>query len=69
MLFDSIYKFDVAWLMVQVVDETDRLLGEAYQSWLPAVLKLSSPNDEVFAPCVEAFSASICGSFKTIRRL
>ncbi|XP_021750907.1 DEAD-box ATP-dependent RNA helicase 1-like isoform X1 [Chenopodium quinoa] len=60
--------FTLEHLRYLVVDETDRLLGEAYQSWLPAVLKLSSLNDEVFAPCVEAFSASICGSFKTIRR-
>lgn len=60
--------FTLEHLRYLVVDETDRLLGEAYQSWLPAVLKLSHPSDEVFAHCVEALSPSVCGSFKTIRR-
>ena len=59
----------VDWLLMQVVDETDRLLGEAYQSWLPTVLKLARPSDEILAKCADVFSPSFCGSFKTIRRL
>lgn len=60
--------FTLEHLQYLVVDETDRLLGEAYQSWLPTVLKMARPSDEMFASCVEAFSPSFCGSFKTIRR-
>ncbi|KNA08325.1 hypothetical protein SOVF_163570 [Spinacia oleracea] len=60
--------FTLEHLRYLVVDETDRLLGEAYQSWLPAVLKLSRPSDEVFAPCVKSFPPSISGHFRTIRR-
>ncbi|CAO2823383.1 unnamed protein product [Amaranthus hypochondriacus] len=60
--------FTLEHLRYLVVDETDRLLGEAYQAWLPTVLHLARSNGEVFGHSVEALSPSICGSFKTIRR-
>jgi ATP-dependent RNA helicase DDX51/DBP6 len=40
----------IFFLVVQVVDETDRLLREAYQAWLPTVLQLtSSTNKDLFS--------------------
>uniref|UniRef100_A0A7C9DIE0 ATP-dependent RNA helicase n=1 Tax=Opuntia streptacantha TaxID=393608 RepID=A0A7C9DIE0_OPUST len=61
--------FTLEHLRYLVVDETDRLLREAYQSWLPTVLKLAQPSDDVFAPHAEPFSPLNCGFFKTIRRM
>ncbi|KAH9621302.1 hypothetical protein KSS87_021778 [Heliosperma pusillum] len=55
--------------LFDVVDETDRLLREAYQSWLPSVLKLVQSSDEVSASHVKPFSTAFCGSFRTIRRV
>lgn len=51
-----------------MVDETDRLLREAYQSWLPTVLELtSSTNQDLFTS--ESFSGvSMPHSLTTIRR-
>ncbi|TXG47985.1 hypothetical protein EZV62_027279 [Acer yangbiense] len=51
-----------------VVDETDRLLREAYQAWLPTVLQLTRINHESHVPCVNTFLPSTFGSLKTIRR-
>ncbi|XP_074269593.1 DEAD-box ATP-dependent RNA helicase 1 [Silene latifolia] len=61
--------FTLEHLRYLVVDETDRLLREAYQSWLPSVLKLVQSSDEVSAPHVKAFSTAFCDSFRTIRRV
>lgn len=52
----------------QVVDETDRLLREAYQSWLPTVLQLTRFSDEGFFPGAHTVRATSLGSLKTIRR-
>ncbi|THU52128.1 hypothetical protein C4D60_Mb10t00740 [Musa balbisiana] len=38
--------FSLEHLCYLVVDETDRLLREAYQSWLPNVIQLSQSNDQ-----------------------
>ncbi|MED6192633.1 DEAD-box ATP-dependent RNA helicase 1 [Stylosanthes scabra] len=38
--------FTLEHLQYLVLDETDRLLCEAYQSWLPAVLELAQSNDD-----------------------
>lgn len=49
-----------------MVDETDRLLREAYQSWLPTVLQLAYSSNQTFE------DDNICptfGSLKTIRSL
>lgn len=53
--------------LFQVVDETDRLLREAYQSWLPTVIQLTRPCDMLFPS--DSFFPSAFSSLKTIRRL
>lgn len=59
--------FSLEHLCYLVVDETDRLLREAYQSWLPTVIKLSASNDQaIFAN--EKIATSIVGSLCTLRR-
>ncbi|KAM1592579.1 hypothetical protein EV1_036026 [Malus domestica] len=60
--------FTLEHLCYLVVDETDRLLREAYQSWLPTVLQITRPDDESFLPCAQNFLPSPFGSLKTIRR-
>ncbi|XP_011037479.1 PREDICTED: DEAD-box ATP-dependent RNA helicase 1 isoform X1 [Populus euphratica] len=60
--------FTLEHLCYLVVDETDRLLREAYQSWLPTVLKLTRPYDEGLVPGVNNFLPCASGSLKTIRR-
>ncbi|KAH8510695.1 hypothetical protein H0E87_008288 [Populus deltoides] len=60
--------FTLEHLCYLVVDETDRLLRESYQSWLPTVLKLTSPYDESLVPGVNNFLPYASGSLKTIRR-
>ncbi|KAH7545182.1 hypothetical protein FEM48_Zijuj01G0066500 [Ziziphus jujuba var. spinosa] len=60
--------FTLEHLCYLVVDETDRLLREAYQSWLPTVLQLTRFSDEGFFPCAHTFRPSLFGSLKTIRR-
>ena len=55
--------------MFQVVDETDRMLREAYQSWLPTMLQLTRSNDESFYPRALDVIPSTFNSLKTIRRL
>ncbi|KAL6282680.1 hypothetical protein ACE6H2_013609 [Prunus campanulata] len=59
--------FTLEHLCYLVVDETDRLLREAYQSWLPTVLQITRANDESFLPCAQTFLPSPF-SLKTIRR-
>ncbi|XP_031097808.1 DEAD-box ATP-dependent RNA helicase 1 [Ipomoea triloba] len=58
--------FTLEHLCYLVVDETDRLLREAYQSWLPTVLQLTRPCDMLFPS--DSFSPSAFSSLKTIRR-
>uniref|UniRef100_A0A6M2EP31 ATP-dependent RNA helicase n=1 Tax=Populus davidiana TaxID=266767 RepID=A0A6M2EP31_9ROSI len=60
--------FTLEHLCYLVVDETDRLLRESYQSWLPTVLKLTCPYDESLMPGVNNFLPYASGSLKTIRR-
>lgn len=60
--------FTLEHLCYLVVDETDRLLRESYQSWLPTVLKLTCPYDESLVPGVNNFLPCASGSLKTIRR-
>ncbi|XP_020217264.1 DEAD-box ATP-dependent RNA helicase 1 [Cajanus cajan] len=50
--------FTLEHLYYLVVDETDRLLREDYQSWLPAVLESTQSNDDVFQS----------GVLRTVRR-
>ncbi|KAK9268056.1 hypothetical protein L1049_010495 [Liquidambar formosana] len=60
--------FTLEHLCYLVVDETDRLLREAYQSWLPTVLQLTCSNDESLFPCAKTCLPYTVGSLKTIRR-
>ncbi|XP_062162855.1 DEAD-box ATP-dependent RNA helicase 1 [Alnus glutinosa] len=60
--------FTLEHLCYLVVDETDRLLREAYQSWLPTMLQLTRSNDESFYPCASNVLPSTFNSLKTIRR-
>ncbi|OWM85500.1 hypothetical protein CDL15_Pgr019124 [Punica granatum] len=59
--------FTLEHLCYLVVDETDRLLREAYQSWLPTVLRITEANDGGLSNTRD-FSLPIFGSLKTIRR-
>ncbi|KAM6575634.1 hypothetical protein CsatA_023961 [Cannabis sativa] len=59
--------FTLEHLCYLVVDETDRLLREAYQSWLPTVLQMTR-YDEGFFPRAPTFLPLSLGSLKTIRR-
>uniref|UniRef100_A0A2N9GT07 ATP-dependent RNA helicase n=1 Tax=Fagus sylvatica TaxID=28930 RepID=A0A2N9GT07_FAGSY len=60
--------FTLEHLCYLVVDETDRLLREAYQSWLPTVLQLTHSSDESLYPCASNFLPFSFNSIKTIRR-
>ncbi|RVW34891.1 DEAD-box ATP-dependent RNA helicase 1 [Vitis vinifera] len=60
--------FTLKHLRYLVVDETDRLLREAYQSWLPTVLQLTRSSDESLFPCGKTILPSTFGSMNTIRR-
>ncbi|KAJ6765184.1 ATP-DEPENDENT RNA HELICASE DDX51 [Salix koriyanagi] len=60
--------FTLEHLCYLVVDETDRMLREAYQSWLPTVLNLTRIYDENLMPGVNNFLPFASGSLKTIRR-
>ncbi|KAK4399380.1 DEAD-box ATP-dependent RNA helicase 1 [Sesamum angolense] len=53
-------------LALQVVDETDRLLREAYQSWLPNVLQLAYSQSQSPFPCTDGIVPTF-GVLKTIR--
>ncbi|KAJ9548745.1 hypothetical protein OSB04_021288 [Centaurea solstitialis] len=61
--------FTLEHLHFLVVDVTDRLLREAYQSWLPTVLQCT--NSSIEGPYAYANNPipSIFGSLKTIRRI
>ncbi|KAB1222687.1 DEAD-box ATP-dependent RNA helicase 1 [Morella rubra] len=61
--------FTLEHLCYLVVDETDRLLREAYQSWLPTVLQLTRSTDEDVYPYASHFLPSTFNSLRTIRRL
>ncbi|XP_072954521.1 DEAD-box ATP-dependent RNA helicase 1 [Typha angustifolia] len=59
--------FSLEHLHYLVVDETDRLLREEYQSWLPTVIQLTHSNDdESFGH--ETTSPSMLGFLTTFRR-
>ncbi|KAG8637462.1 DEAD-box ATP-dependent RNA helicase 1 isoform X1 [Manihot esculenta] len=60
--------FTLEHLCYLVVDETDRMLREEYQSWLPTVLEMTHPNSESIMPQVNSFFPSVFGRLKTIRR-
>ncbi|CAL5411712.1 unnamed protein product [Camellia sinensis] len=60
--------FTLEHLCYLVVDETDRLLREAYQSWLPTVLQLIQSSVGSLFPHANNFFSSPFGSLKTIRR-
>ncbi|KAL7181293.1 hypothetical protein ACSBR1_040216 [Camellia fascicularis] len=60
--------FTLEHLCYLVVDETDRLLREAYQSWLPTVLQLIQSSVGSLFPHANTFFPSPFGSLKTIRR-
>lgn len=60
--------FTLEHLQYLVVDETDRLLREAYQSWLPTVLQLSCSNAGNFSPHANTHHSSVFGPLKTVRR-
>ncbi|KAH6825641.1 RNA helicase 1 [Perilla frutescens var. hirtella] len=59
--------FTVEHLCYLVVDETDRLLREAYQSWLPTVLQLAYSSNYSRFSFEDNTSPSTFGSLKTIR--
>lgn len=60
--------FTLQHLRYLVIDETDRLLREAYQSWLPTVLQLTHADDDsIIFPSYISLPCS-AGSLKTIRR-
>ncbi|KAK7267670.1 hypothetical protein RIF29_20348 [Crotalaria pallida] len=60
--------FTLEHLHYLVVDETDRLLREAYQSWLPTVLELTESNDyNNFQAAHSLFHHSL-GALRTRRR-
>ncbi|CAH8316785.1 unnamed protein product [Eruca vesicaria subsp. sativa] len=61
--------FTLEHLRYLVVDETDRLLRESYQDWLPTVLKLTQASDDgLFPSSTIPFLPSGFGSLQTIRR-
>ncbi|KAL8210268.1 hypothetical protein R6Q57_007000 [Mikania cordata] len=61
--------FTLEHLCFLIVDETDRLLRESYQSWLPTVLQCTSSTvDSLFAG-VSTSPSSGFGSLRTIRRV
>ncbi|PNY11828.1 DEAD-box ATP-dependent RNA helicase 1-like protein [Trifolium pratense] len=60
--------FTLEHLYYLVVDETDRLLREAYQSWLPTVLELIQSNDDGFFQPADSFFPCSVGALRTRRR-
>ncbi|XP_047337771.1 DEAD-box ATP-dependent RNA helicase 1 [Impatiens glandulifera] len=60
--------FTLEHLSYLVVDETDRLLRESYQSWLPTVIQLTRANTEALFPSPKPFLPSAFDSLRTIRR-
>ncbi|KAF3660239.1 DEAD-box ATP-dependent RNA helicase 1 [Capsicum annuum] len=61
--------FTLEHLCYLVVDETDRLLREAYQSWLPTVIQLTSSSVDGNFPSADDLLPFTYGSLKTIRRV
>ncbi|XP_018624065.1 DEAD-box ATP-dependent RNA helicase 1 isoform X2 [Nicotiana tomentosiformis] len=61
--------FTLKHLCYLVVDETDRLLREAYQSWLPTVIQLTSFSIDGNFPSADDLLPCSYGSLKTIRRV
>ncbi|CAM8964656.1 unnamed protein product [Rhodiola kirilowii] len=59
--------FTLEHLQYLVVDETDRLLRESYQSWLPTVLKLTASDDQTFMSCASSINISPFSSIRTMR--
>ncbi|XP_057763973.1 DEAD-box ATP-dependent RNA helicase 1 isoform X2 [Salvia miltiorrhiza] len=59
--------FTVEHLCYLVVDETDRLLREAYQSWLPTVLELANSSTNSQFSFGNAINPPTFGSLKTVR--
>ncbi|MCL7052305.1 hypothetical protein MKW94_011875 [Papaver nudicaule] len=59
--------FTLEHLRFLVVDETDKLLGEAYQDWLRVVLQLTRPDEEHLISHMRD-SQSLLGPLRTIRR-
>ncbi|KAL3616874.1 DEAD-box ATP-dependent RNA helicase 1 [Castilleja foliolosa] len=59
--------FTLEHLCYLVVDETDRLLREAYQSWLPTVLQLVYSQNQNLSPFSDDIIPPTFGSLKTIR--
>ncbi|KAJ1392428.1 P-loop containing nucleoside triphosphate hydrolase [Sesbania bispinosa] len=60
--------FTLEHLYYLVVDETDRLLREAYQSWLPTVLELTQSNDDNYFQPADSFLPCSLGALRTRRR-
>ncbi|XP_075482629.1 DEAD-box ATP-dependent RNA helicase 1 isoform X1 [Primulina tabacum] len=60
--------FTLEHLCYLVVDETDRLLREAYQFWLPTVLKLAYSSNRCPYPLSDTVRLSTFGSLRTIRQ-
>lgn len=52
-----------------MVDETDRMLREEYQSWLPTVLEMTHPNSESIMPQVNSFFSFCFWSFKNHKEM
>ncbi|PSS02622.1 DEAD-box ATP-dependent RNA helicase, partial [Actinidia chinensis var. chinensis] len=61
--------FTLQHLRYLVVDETDRLLREAYQSWLPTVLQLTCCSVESLFPQANNFLPATFGSLITIKEI
>ncbi|KAF6171046.1 hypothetical protein GIB67_014626 [Kingdonia uniflora] len=60
--------FTLEHLCYLVVDETDRLLREAYQSWLPTVLQMARSNEGDPFSLLRTGAHSVVGSLKTLRK-
>lgn len=60
--------FTLEHLCYLVVDETDRLLREQYQSWLPTVLQLTRATDDSLFSYASTSLPLTFGCLKTIRR-
>ncbi|KAK4761403.1 hypothetical protein SAY87_029287 [Trapa incisa] len=60
--------FTLEHLCYLVVDETDRLLREAYQSWLPTVLRMTEANYQSISSSKPDCFIPLFGSLETIRK-
>lgn len=59
----------ISTVLNQVVDEIDWLLREAYQSWLPTVLKFAYSSNQCPFPLSDTVQLPTFGSLRTIRQL